>query len=434
MEILSLGVKIKRRRKDLNMTLKDLAGVRITPGQISLVESGKSNPSMDLLEYLASRLNVSIEYIMESEESQAEKICVYYENISEACILNNELIQVEQYIEKSLFYAEKYNLEYRKAKNLYLRGLVFIEKKELGPAQQLFLSANVIFIKGGHYEDIINTSLKLGIITLDMKAYNSSSSYFQQAEKVYIENDTGNDFLLGEIYYYIAITFLKLDELEKAINYSFLAKKKFEQVNEKKEYAKTLLLIAKEYNVKGDLDKAIKYSKLTLNIFRELKELDYVSEIENSLGKLFYDFGNVEESFVHLNIAKEIRLKNKDSKLTETLIRVCENFIKLKDIDMAKKTLEEILDQIHRGNNQSLLDYYLVKFKVDMLQQNRKDAETTLITALNYTKAINSSKDEAEVSIMLGKFYIDSGDDSEAAKYLNSGVELFRELKILVEL
>ena len=53
MEILSLGEKIKKRRKELNMTLKDLAGDRITPGQISLVESGRSNPSMDLLEYLA---------------------------------------------------------------------------------------------------------------------------------------------------------------------------------------------------------------------------------------------------------------------------------------------------------------------------------------------------------------------------------------------
>ena len=68
MEILSLGEKIKRRRKELNMTLKDLAGDRITPGQISLVESGKSNPSMDLLEYLAIALKTSVEYFMETEE------------------------------------------------------------------------------------------------------------------------------------------------------------------------------------------------------------------------------------------------------------------------------------------------------------------------------------------------------------------------------
>lgn len=87
MEILSLGEKIKRRRKELNMTLKDLAGDRITPGQISLVESGKSNPSMDLLEYLAETLNTSIEYFMESEDTQAEKICKYYENIAESHII-----------------------------------------------------------------------------------------------------------------------------------------------------------------------------------------------------------------------------------------------------------------------------------------------------------------------------------------------------------
>lgn len=64
------------------MTLKDLAGDRITPGQISLVESGKSNPSMDLLEYLASALNTSVEYLMETEETQAEKICIYFEKFS----------------------------------------------------------------------------------------------------------------------------------------------------------------------------------------------------------------------------------------------------------------------------------------------------------------------------------------------------------------
>ena len=46
-----------------------------------------------------------------------------------------------------MFYAEKYNLEYRKAKNLYLRATIHKEKDELVLAQQYYLSANVIFIK-----------------------------------------------------------------------------------------------------------------------------------------------------------------------------------------------------------------------------------------------------------------------------------------------
>ena len=99
MEILTLGEKIKRRRKELEMTLKDLAGDRITQGQISLVESGRSNPSMDLLEYLANSLQTSVEYLMESEETQAEKICVYYEQMAETYVLNSDYISAEKYIE-----------------------------------------------------------------------------------------------------------------------------------------------------------------------------------------------------------------------------------------------------------------------------------------------------------------------------------------------
>ena len=109
MEILSLGEKIKRRRKELNMTLKDLAGDRITPGQISLVESGRSNPSMDLLEYLAGALNTSVEYLMESEETQAEKISIYYEQIAESYILNGGYITAEKYIENALYKIKKSN-------------------------------------------------------------------------------------------------------------------------------------------------------------------------------------------------------------------------------------------------------------------------------------------------------------------------------------
>jgi transcriptional regulator with XRE-family HTH domain len=261
MEILSLGEKLKRRRKDLDMTLKDLAGDRITPGQISLVESGKSNPSMDLLEYLAVALNTSVEYLMETEETQAEKICIYYENVAEAHILNKDLQLGEQFLENSMYYAEKYNLDNRKATNLYLRAIISIEKKEMGLAQQYFLAANAIFIKLNLQENVINTYVKLGSITLELEAYHSSCSYFQQAEKVFQENDIGNDYLLGEIYYYIALIYFKLDNLDKSINYSYLAKEKFAEINNKKEYGKTLLLLSKEYIKKEDINNAIKYSK-----------------------------------------------------------------------------------------------------------------------------------------------------------------------------
>ena len=47
MNILSLGEKIKKLRKEKNMTLKELAGDRITAAQISHIERDKSHTSSE---------------------------------------------------------------------------------------------------------------------------------------------------------------------------------------------------------------------------------------------------------------------------------------------------------------------------------------------------------------------------------------------------
>lgn len=431
MEILSLGEKIKRKRKELNMTLKDLAGDRITPGQISLVESSKSNPSMDLLEYLAENLNTTVEYLMESEESQAEKICEFFENTAEAHMLQNDINKAEQYIEKALYYAKEYKLEYTMAKILFLRGKIYMLRDEKALAQQVLLSANGTFIKLNKYEEIINTFLNLGIITLELKAYHSSSTYFQQAEKVFFDNSVGNDFLIGRIYYYIAYTYFKLEKIDKSIKYSYLAEKKFMQLNDKKEYAKSLLLISEQHCKKEELDKAIIYSEKALSIYKEIDDVKNVSEIENNIGQLFSDFGNSDEAFIHLGIAKKLRLDNKDPKVIDTLITICENYIKCKNTVKSKEILDEIMVQVQNGNKKALVSYYLLKYRIDMQEENFIEAENTLIIALNFSKSMNYIKEAGEISMMLGKFYMDRGEETSAARYLSDGVEVFKELGII---
>ena len=431
MEILTLGEKIKRRRKELEMTLKDLAGDRITPGQISLVESGRSNPSMDLLEYLANALQTSVEYLMESEETQAEKICVYYEQMAETYILNQDYISAEKYIENALYYAEKYDLEYRKAKNLFLRANICKAKNELVLAQQLYLSANVIFIKRNNFEQVINTFLNLGKITLSLKAYHSATSYLKQAEKVYLDNNIGNDSLLGEIYYEMAESYFKIDDIKKAIDYTFLAKQKFEQVQHREEYGKALLLLSQEYNKKGDLVNAIKYSKKTLEVYRELEEEKNISAIENNLGKLFFEFDNIEEAFRHYNVAKEIRMRNNDTNVIETLINICEGYIKIKEIDKCEEVLEEIKTLIDGTDVEQIIEQNLLWYRVYTIKEMADEAELVLLETFNLAKVNGLEKRAAELAILLGRYYIGIKKDYEAAKYLDDGVKIFRNLGIL---
>ena len=66
-----------------------------------------------------------------------------------------------------------------------------------------------------------------------------------------------------------------------------------------------------------------------------------------------------------------------------------------------------------------------------MLEGNDGEAENTLLLALNFAKNMENLKQTADISIMVGKFYVDKGNDKEAAKYLNEGVEILKKLKII---
>lgn len=67
----TLGERIRAIRKQKKMTLDALAGTDLTKGMLSLIENNKANPSMESLNYIAKRLDVSVAELLE-EVSQNE--------------------------------------------------------------------------------------------------------------------------------------------------------------------------------------------------------------------------------------------------------------------------------------------------------------------------------------------------------------------------
>ena len=110
MQILSLGEKIKKLRKEQNMTLKELAGDRITAAQISHIERDKSHTSQELLEYLADKLGVSVDYLLETKEIQSKKITDNLILKSEIYIKCDELEEAEEQINEIIKVCKNYEL------------------------------------------------------------------------------------------------------------------------------------------------------------------------------------------------------------------------------------------------------------------------------------------------------------------------------------
>ena len=431
MEILSLGEKIKRKRKEYNMTLKDLAKDRITPGQISLIESGRSNPSMDLLEYLSENLNTTMEYLMESEETQAEKICMYYQQLAEAYIFSENYYDSQKYIDESLKYAEQYNLEYRIGKSLFLQGEINRLQNKLKEAQMSYLSANMVFVKTNNYVEIIKVFLNLGTISIKLKAYYSAIGYLKQAEAVYDENNIGDDYALGEIYYKLSNVYYIIEKLDESKKYAYLAKEKFEQINNKEIYAKTLISLSEKHMKNEDLNSAIEYSSKALRIYNNVREYRKLSQIENNLGELFYNFGDIDESTKHLEFARRLRTDGNKDKLIDTLINICKNHIKLKNMDDCTEILDHLYSLVDNNDIERVISLNELRSIIYKINEENELAERILIKSYNMAKEHNKLKKAVDLSVKISKFYMDNKQEDLAEKFLDESVNIFKTLGLI---
>lgn len=436
MRILSLGEKIKQRRKELDLTLKNLAGDRITAGQISLIESGKSNPSMDLLEYLAGALNVSVEHLMETEETQADKICLYYENIAEVNIYNNNINIANEALKTSYEYIDQYNLELRKATNLYLKAMICEKQKEYDEAQELLLSANNIYIKHNCNDKVIKVFLLLGKITLNLNAYHSAYSYFQQAEKVFQESNVYDELLIGQVYYYISKTLRKLGVEEKSLEYMKLAEEKFNLLKDDIKYGQSFIKMSEKSFEEGRLDDAIEYTERSLQIFEHRNTQYSLTDLFSGMGELFSEFGYVNKSFENLEDAQRYENIVSEEGIINTLIIACNNYIKLKDEKNATVVLQKISGKLQEMTNNDgtlVCKYHVLKYKINLLEKKFDEAERTLLDTLNYTLKMGYKKEAAEIAISLGKFYVEIGREDEAKTYLNEGVKILDEINDITD-
>ena len=67
-----LGERIKQARLERGLSQRQLCGDRITRNMLSLIESGKANPAMDTLQYLAARLGVGVSLLLGETDTPAD--------------------------------------------------------------------------------------------------------------------------------------------------------------------------------------------------------------------------------------------------------------------------------------------------------------------------------------------------------------------------
>lgn len=432
MEILSLGEKIKYKRKEKNMTLKELAGDRITPGQISLVESGKSNPSIELLEYIAQRLDTDIEYFLESEEKQASKICEFYIDIALSAINAENYLKAEEVIDKGYHYAKEYNLNYYKGKfDMALAKLKYLNG-EYEEAQKACIAANGYFLQEGSVDDIVTSYILLGEITYKMGFLKGALNYFMQADAMLTEFDYVNEYLKAKLYYNIALCNYKLKNLSQAINFAMLAESKLKIIQDKKEYGNTLMLLSITYEEKNNLKEALNYAKKARKVFDEIENLKEIANMETNLGVIFAKGNNFEESFEHLNKALKIKIESNDNTIADTVFKICDNYLLLNQYDKAIELINDLFEKLSDNQIDYRIKYYEYMSDIYKKQGDLKKSEEILLGLIKYLEKLDNKLQLADYYIKLGRFYNELQEKDLSLSYINKGIDIYENYGIIL--
>ncbi|MBM6861960.1 helix-turn-helix transcriptional regulator, partial [Clostridium saudiense] len=107
MEILSTGDKIRRARIYEGITLKELCEDKISISKMSCIENGKVKADEDTLRYIAKKLKVNYDYLVQDIREQIEE---NIKIIDKGNLPRKELLDLIKYILNYSIRCEYYDL------------------------------------------------------------------------------------------------------------------------------------------------------------------------------------------------------------------------------------------------------------------------------------------------------------------------------------
>lgn len=430
MNILSLGEKIKKLRKEKNMTLKELAGDRITAAQISHIERDKSHTSYELLDYLAKRLDVSTDYLLETKEMQSKKITDNLILQSEIYIKSNELERADEHITQALEICKEYNLTDNYGKCNFLLANIHLKKEDYSNAITSFERALFFFIKNNDKKNIFKCHLDIGGIYTKEKFYKGAISRFNFAEEILNEVKEDDVNLYKDLYSKMANCYMNLDQPQKSLEY--ISKiNELEKNNSVKEEAEMIILKAKNLFNMGQYEESKEYFRRALELIEKEEDKNRLAKIYLTISDVFSNIGDTEKVLEYSQKAYDIKKNDGDKYMLDGLFKMIESYIGDGEYSLARKYCKLTLASSIK-NKCKLSEYKSLKFYADIY---KKENEVNL--AIEYlTKCIiivSNLLDQkllANLYIELGQLYSDISKEKEL-EYYQKGVFLYKNLEII---
>ena len=430
MNILSLGEKIKKLRKEKNMTLKELAGDRITAAQKSHIERDKSHTSYELLEYLSERLDVSIDYLLETKEMQSKKITDNLILQSEIYIKRDALDEAEKEIHEIIEICEEYGLSENYGKCNYLLGDIYLKRKDGATANFYFEKALFYFIKNDDKKRIFQCYMNIANIYFDEEFYQVSLTNYYFAKDILEEINIDDPDTYKELYSKISKCYMKLNDSEKSLE--FIEKiGNIDNDYSPEQEIELLVLKAKKLLAEGEYVKSKDYFAKALKIIEKEENKDKLAQIYLTVGSIYAEMGDNEKFLEYSEKVYDIKKNDTDEYMMNSLYNIIQSYIDTDDFEMAKKYSKLALAAAIK-NKSKYDEYKALKYYCDIYKyKGETDISIEyLIKCIEIVSKLDEEKILGNLYIELGQLYSGISKEKELECY-QKGITIFKDLEII---
>lgn len=430
MEILSLGEKIKKLRKDKNMTLKELAGDRITAAQISHIERDKSHTSYELLEYLADKLDVSIDYLLETKEMQSRKITENLILQSEIYIKCNELEKAEDEIDEVTKVCDEYGLEGYYGNCNMLLAIINLKRENYNIAVSKFEKALYFFIRNDDKENIFKCYLNIGKIYMIEGFYKGAIGHFDFAEEILMELQNEDTDISKDLYSRMAYCNIKLDQPNRSLEYIEKINK-LERDSSSKEEVEILVLKANSFLNIGKYEDSREYFKKALEILEQEENKTAIADVYLNISEIYKNMGDADKVLEYSHKVYEIKKTDEDEYMMNSLFKIIQVYVDNEEYELARKYCKIALASSIKYKNK-LNEYKALKFYSDMYKNQNESslAIDYLMKCIKLISELNDDKILANLYIDIGQLYSRISKEKEL-EYYQKGVVLYKNLEII---
>ena len=420
MEILSTGEKIKRARIFKGITLKELCEDKISIAKMSCIENGKAKADRELLEYIAKKIEIDLDYLVED---------VYEQIINNLALIKKNISSdddVEEKLKDNLAYAAQYGYYNLAFELIHILFTYYIEENKIENIQLIVSEYYDLYQRDNTEENTIIYFKDMARYLLYNEEYIEAISYYGKLREMMLQKEDYDKAEYCVIAYNEAICYQNIGKFKEA----------YDILSSIIEYVEEL----KSYEVKGKIYHI--YTNVCIKLRKdgveEYKKRAYQYEKHNLIslarsygdyGKYYFAVGEKEKAITEIESGINTFPKDNKEKYVEFLNSCIEILIANNEYIVAYEITEDALNMAIITDNIRLIErsYYL---KGTILQKLDKyeEAEKYMNLSLDSLFKFGSREKRKNRYIDMANLYYKLGATLDSLKYFNLALTVDKKI------